>query len=247
VSARDPEAADVSTTIDSLATGDLEPTQRRQLLRRLVRHAPRVPPWRPRAALQWAVDSVTTIAPHVAVRDLSTLEAHYRGLTGEVLAERLIRNAARATAGVGAAAGGVAAVNWAAPPTLLTAPVLLGAETIAVVAIELKMIGELHAALGAPITGSASQRAGALLRSWAQQRGVNPVLGPVGVGVALSTAMRKELTERLVRRFGTNLPTLAPLLAGAAVASYLNRRSTRTLGDRLLADLRGRIPRQLQR
>ena len=89
-------------------------------------------------------DVVGDIAPHVPVRDLDTLHEHFDGLDGDELADRLIRNAARATAGVGAAGGGVASLQWAATPTLLSAPVLLAAETVAVVAIELKLIGELH-------------------------------------------------------------------------------------------------------
>jgi hypothetical protein len=236
VSVPDPDQ-ELTTTIDELATGELVPAQRRRLLRQLARHAPRRELWRPRAALRWAVDSVTAIAPHIPVRDLPTLHAHHNGLTGEALAERLVRNAARATAGVGAVSGGLVAVKWAVPPTLLAAPVLLSVETIAVVAIEMKMIGELHAAYGAPIAGTGTQRAAALLRSWAEQRGINPTLPGGGVTVALSTAARKELSDRLVRRFGRNLPTLAPLLAGAAVASYLNQRATRSLGRSLALDL----------
>jgi hypothetical protein len=44
----------------------------------------------------------------------------------------------------------------------------------------------------------------------------------------------------LLRRFGRNLTTLGPLLTGAAVASYLNRRATRSLGDKIRKDLRKR-------
>ena len=43
----------------------------------------------------------------------------------------------------------------------------------------------------------------------------------------LGTAARKELQTTLLKRFGRNLTTLGPLLTGAAVASYLNRRATR--------------------
>ena len=60
--------------------------------------------------------------PARPVRDLATLHQHFAGLDGDELAERLIRNAARATAGIGAAGGGVAAVEWAVTPTLLSAP-----------------------------------------------------------------------------------------------------------------------------
>ena len=58
----------------------------------------------------------------------------------------------------------------------------------------------------------------------------------------LATAARKELQGTLLRRFGRNLTTLGPLLTGAAVASYLNRRATRSLGDKLVKDLRRQGP-----
>ena len=134
--------------------------------------------------------------------------------------------------------GGVAAIEWAATPTLLTAPVLLAAETVTVVAIEIKLIGELHEVYGQPVTGSGAQRGVTLVTAWSQQRGVNPLVPGVGIGAVLGTAARKELRDRLLRRFGRNLTTLGPFLTGAAVASYLNRRATKLLGDRVRDDLR---------
>lgn len=228
---------DLSATLDALSAPALVPAQRRGLIRQLARQVPHRRRWHPRTAVRWAVDTVGEIAPHVPVRDLPTLRDHYRGLAGPALAERLVRNAALATAGVGAACGGLAAVKWTVPPTLLAAPMLVGAETVAVVAIELKLIGELHAAHGAPLPATGREKAAALLGSWAHQRGVNPLLPGAGVSVAFGAAARKELTDRLVRRFGRNLPTLAPLLAGAAVGSYLNQRATRTLGRTISTDL----------
>jgi hypothetical protein len=187
-------------------------------------------------------DVVADVAPHVPVRDLAALRRHHDGMDGDQLAERLIRNAARATAGVGAAGGGVASIEWAATPTLLSAPILLAAETVAVVAIELKLIGELHEVYGRPVDGSAIERASALVQAWSGQRGVNPLVPGVGVATVLGTAARKELQGTLLRRFGRNLTTLGPLLTGAAVASYLNRRATRSLGDKLIKDLRRQGP-----
>jgi hypothetical protein len=183
-------------------------------------------------------DVVGDIAPHVPVRDLDTLRRHLGGLDGDDLADRLVRNAARATAGIGAAGGGVASIEWAVPPTLLSAPVLLAAETVAVVAIELKLVGELHEVYGQPVSGSAGQRASALIQSWAGQRGVNPLLPGVGVAGVLGTATRRELQSTLLRRFGRNLTTMGPLLTGAAVASYLNGRATKSLGEHLKKDLK---------
>ena len=52
----------------------------------------------------------------------------------------------------------------------------------------------------------------------------------MGVATVLGTAARKELQRSLLRRFGRNLTTMGPLLTGAAVAGYLNRRATRTPG-----------------
>jgi hypothetical protein len=131
----------------------------------------------------------------------------------------------------------VASLQWTVTPTLLSAPVLLTAETVAVVAIELKLIGELHEVYRQPIEGSGSQRAASLIQSWSGQRGVNPLVPGVGVGAVLGTAARKELQGTLMRRFGRNLTTMGPLLTGAAVASYLNRRATRSLGEKVQKDL----------
>ncbi|WP_233624405.1 hypothetical protein [Actinoplanes sp. ATCC 53533] len=237
--------AGIGATVAAITADDLEPAGRRRLLGRLVgdvrrRGLGRL--FRPRAAVRWMADVVADVAPHVPVRDLATLRRHYEGLTGDALAERLVRNAARATAGVGAAGGGVAALEWAATPSLLSAPVLLAAETVAVVAIELKLIGELHEVYGQPVAGSAVERASALIQAWAGQRGVNPLVPGVGVATVLGTAARKELQGTLLRRFGRNLTTLGPLLTGAAVASYLNRRATRSLGEKLIKDLRRQGP-----
>ncbi|GAA3908333.1 hypothetical protein [Actinoplanes auranticolor] len=241
----DPGNAGIGATVAALTADDLEPAGRRRLLGRLVGDVRRRglgQLFRPQAAMRWMADVVADVAPHVPVRDRATLRRHYDGLDGDELAERLIRNAARATAGVGAAGGGVASLEWAATPTLLSAPVLLAAETVAVVAIELKLLGELHEVYGRPVTGNALERATALLQAWSGQRGVNPMVPGVGVATVLGTAARKELQGTLLRRFGRNLTTLGPLLTGAAVASYLNRRATRSLGDKLVKDLRRQGP-----
>jgi hypothetical protein len=238
-----PDADRLGKAVAALAAGDVEPAERGRVVRRLadsfrargVRDL-----FRPRGVVRWMVDVISDLAPHIPIRDLDTLRRHHGGLDDEQLAERLVRNAALATASVGAAGGGVASVEWAAPPTLLSAPVLLAAETVAVVGIELKLLGELHEVYRARLDGSATQRAVGLMQSWADQRGVNPMLPGVGVAAVLSTAARKELRDRLLRRFGRNLTTYGPLLTGAAVASYLNRRATHGMADRVRADLRKR-------
>jgi uncharacterized protein (DUF697 family) len=242
------EDAEIGATVAALTADDLEPDRRRKLLGRLVQDIRRRglgQLFRPSAAMRWMADVVGDIAPHVPVRDLDTLHKHFDGKDGDELAERLIRNAARATAGIGAAGGGVAAVEWVATPTLLSAPVLLAAETVAVVAVELKLIGELHEVYGQPITGSVTHKAAALIQSWSAQRGVNPLLSGAGLTSVLGTAARKELQKTLLRRFGRNLTTMGPLLTGAAVAGYLNRRATHSLGEKVQKDLRKTRPTAL--
>ena len=234
----DPE---LGKAIAELSDESVPTAERKRLLRRIASQVPlrRIGTmFRPKAAVRWMADTVTGVAPYIPVRDLETLRSHHDGLDGEELADRLIRNASRVTAGVGAAGGGIAAVEWAATPTLLTAPVLLAAETVTVVAVEIKLIGELHEVYRVPVPGNPAQRAVALVQAWAGQRGVNPMVPGVGVAAILGTAARKELRDRLLRRFGRNLTTLGPLLTGAAVAGYLNRRATQSLAERIRAELR---------
>jgi hypothetical protein len=232
---------ELGKTVAALTADDIEPAGRRKLLGRLVTDMRRRgfgQMFRPKAAMRWMADVVGDIAPHVPVRDRDTLRRHFPGVGEDELAERLIRNAARTTAGIGAAGGGVASVEWVATPTLLSAPVLLAAETIGVVAVEMKLIGELHEVYGRPVTGGPGQRAAALIQAWSGQRGVNPLVPGVGVATVLGTAARKELQVMLLRRFGRNLTTMGPLLTGAAVAGYLNRRATRNLGGHIRDDLK---------
>ena len=189
---------------------------------------------------RWLTDLVVEIAPALTIRDAATLRAEHGGSTGDELADALVRSASRATAAVGAAGGALAAVELAAPPTLLGAPVQLTAETLLVIAIELRLIGELHEVYGQPVGGSPRQRAVALLTAWARRRGVDPFSG--SLGGALGFAARRELRGRVMRRLGRNVTTLAPFLAGALAGAEVNRRETVSLAQRVLADLR-RSPR----
>ncbi|MGH3728046.1 MAG: hypothetical protein ACRDTU_04755 [Micromonosporaceae bacterium] len=236
----------VSDTVARLAREDADGPERRRLMGRLVaetatrtRHG-----WvaRPGTVLGTVIDLLVEVAERLPVRDLDTLRAHHPDMSDDELVTRLIRNASRATATVGAAGGGIAAVEWTVPPTLLTSPVLLTAETIAVAGIELKLIGELQEVYGVPVRGTGMQRATALLTAWASRRGVNPLTPGRGMGAVLSTAARKELRDRLLRRFGRNLTTLAPLLVGATVGAELNRRATLAVGKLIRDDLRAKSP-----
>jgi len=240
-------AADQATAaaVARLAEGDLPAAEKRRALVEIakalrLRGLPDV--IKPRAVMAWVGDAVVDIAPRVPLRDLATLRAQHSGLTDEQIADRLVRSAARTSAGIGVLGGGVTAVQWAATPTLLSAPVVLAAETVAVVAVELKLIGELQELYGQPLQGPIAQRGLSLLQAWAGRRGVNLLVPGRSVAAVLGTAARHELRDRLARRFGRNLTTLGPLLTGAAIAAFLNRRATIKLAEEVRRDLGTRRP-----
>lgn len=186
---------------------------------------------------KWLADVFMSIAPRIPIRDLSTLQEHHYGLTGDRLAEDLIRTAAKATTAVGAVGGALAAAEFAAPPLLLSAPAQLVAETLVVAAIEVKLIAELHEVYGVRVPGSTTQRALAFTVAWSKQRGVDP-LAPGTLTLALGTAAKTALRNRLMRTLGRHLTTLGPFLTGAVAGAALNRAATRRLGRAVLEDLR---------
>jgi hypothetical protein len=237
-----PDAAAMAGSIARLAESDLDASERRRLLGRLagqLRSRGVSDTFKPTAAMRWVADAVGDVVPHLPIRSRETLRQHFPGMTDDEIADRLVRNASRAAAAIGAAGGGIAAVEWVATPTLLTAPILLAAETVAVVTVEIKLIGELHEVYGVPTPGSVTQRGVGLMSAWAHRRGVNPMMPGVGVAAVLGTAARRDMRDRLLRRFGRNLTSYGPMLTGAAVASYLNRRATLSLADEIRKDLRG--------
>jgi hypothetical protein len=193
------------------------------------------------ASGRWLTDLAVDVAPRIPVRDAATLSAHHNGLTGLDLAAALITNASRTTAALGAGVGAVMSVEWAAPPTLLTAPALIGAETLAQVAVEVKLVAELHEALGQAPDATGSRRMLGYLSAWARQRGIDPIRG--GLPSALSGAAKRELRSRMVRRFAQGSIGLAPV-AGAVAGGLLNQRETRKLGEKVLADLARRPDRR---
>jgi hypothetical protein len=243
-------AADQATAeaVARLAEGDIAPAEKRRLLGQIasgLRKRGFTDYLRPKVAMAWVGDTVVDVAPRIPVRSLESLRGHFPGLSDDEIADRLVRNAARTSAGIGAVGGGVTAVQWAAPPALLTAPVLLAAETVAVVAVEIKLIGELQELYGQSVPGGHAQRALTLLQAWAGRRGVNLLVPGRSLAAVLGTAARHDLRDRLVRRFGRNLTTLGPMFTGAAVAAYLNRRATLKLAEEVRADLAQRRPRQI--
>ena len=198
------------------------------------------------ASGRWLAEALLDAVPHIPVRDASSLSAAYGGRTGRALAEELIRSASHRTAGFGAVAGALAGAHELAPPTWMAIPAELVAETLAVVAVEMKLVAELQEVYGMPVTGTPMERTAAIVVAWAESRGVTPetLVRPGGVAQVLGRTSRRELTRmlqrRLARRAVRNMSALIPLMAGAVAGAELNRRATRALGDKVVGDLSSR-------
>lgn len=224
--------------------GELEPVERRRLLGRLARALSTGAAKAGKTGVgrgRWLADVFLNIAPRIPIRDLHTLAEHHHGLTGEELADDLVRTAQKGTMTVGAIGGALAAAEFAAPPLLLSAPAQLLAETIVVAAIEVKLLAELHEVYGVRVQGTGAERAIAFTAAWAKQRGVDP-LAPASVTLALGAATKTALRNRLMRVLGRHLTTFGPFLTGAVAGGALNRMATKKLGATIRDDLRGKAP-----
>jgi hypothetical protein len=192
-----------------------------------------------RAATDWLTAQALEMAPRVPIRDIATLRAQHPGLDTEQLAAQLIARAARASAGVGAAVGAAAAV-----PFVPTMPMELGVETLALVAVELKLVAELHEVYGQQAPGKGPARMMAYLTAWSQRRGVR--LTSSGIAMAVGSPVRRQLERRLLAKAGQSTLALAPLLTGAAAGAMIDHHETRRLGNLIRDDLRKRAALALE-
>ena len=182
-------------------------------------------------------DLLAAAAPRLPIRDGARLRQAHPGASDAEIAEALVARSARVTSAIGAAAGGLAAAHWLAPPSLLALPLEFGAETLLIAGVEVVLIGELHELHGRPAPGDARTRASAYLASWSAQRAVDGA-GAAGLGALLGSAGMRALSRRMTRKLARSVPSAAPFLIGAAIAGRGNRRATETLAQRVLTDLR---------
>ena len=181
-------------------------------------------------------DLLLEAAPHIPIRDLETLSEHHHGLTGEALAEALTKNAVRATAGIGAAGGALAAAEWAAAPLLVTVPLEVVVETVAVAAVEVKLVGGCTRSTASTSPGPAPRGPP---RSPARGRAdADRPLRPWTIPSVLGIAGRQQLGKRMLTRFARNLGPFIPFLVGAVVGARVNSVETTRLGAQMRTDLR---------
>lgn len=234
----EPGTAELREALDRvLAANDL--TERRNALARLsvliFRRTGRLAGQLARGGRP-VLDLVVDLVQDLPARDEAALRSAFPGQSPAEVAAALTRTAVRVTAAVGAAGGGLAAAEWVALPALAAVPAQVVAETVVVALVELRLVAEIHAAYGVVPAGSAAQRGTAYLQSWARRRGIDATQ-LASLPTALGVAGRKEVGQRLARRFLRNSGTVAPMLIGAAVGAELNRRETSRLGKALIEDL----------
>ncbi|MFD9598746.1 hypothetical protein ACFWA9_39160 [Kitasatospora sp. NPDC059973] len=184
-------------------------------------------------------DQLMQAAPRIPVRSLTTLRAqHPDAADPERLADLLVSGASRASGALGAGVG--AAAMLPVPPAMALE---IAAETLAVAAVEIKLIAELHEVYGLAARGTATQRASAYVAAWANRRGIDATLlvKPAGfAAMALGSEVRQQVRKRLTRSTLRRLPSLIPLLVGAGIGATVNRRDTRKLAKEVREDLRHR-------
>ena len=202
---------------------------------------------------RWLADVAVDVAGHLPVRDLATLRQHHDGLAGALLAKPLIRNASLTSAAVGATTGALAAASETTPATWVTLPIELAVETMIVVAVEMKLVGELHEAAGYPVAHDL-RRAGPLIaKAWSGTRGIAPaelaaLVSPIQAGRFTAAAsemlgrsgrdaLTLQVRRRLIGRVGRNTATFIPMMVGAAAGAEINRRATRKLGTKVARTL----------
>jgi hypothetical protein len=191
---------------------------------------------------RWLAGSINDLAPRIPVRDADTLAAHHHGLRGEALADALVDSAVTATRRIGAAGGGLGAVKFVARRNPMTLPAQMALESVAIAAIEIKLVAELHEVYGVVVPGSGRERASAFAAAWADQRGVD-LLDPRGSSARLGHLARSQLQRRLAGPISGRLTRTGPLLTGALAGGTVNARGTRELAERVRADLRGQTGR----
>ena len=235
------DTADTADELEDVLAGHVTPSTMAKLTEQLAKSA-RTAGAGAVASGRWLSEWIVDNAPRIPIRSREMLIADTGGLTGKALTDELIRRATRASAAVGAVTGGLVTAEEFLPPVWLTLPLEILVDTLAVAAVEMKLIGELHAALDRPIPGSPGQRGLAILQAWAERRGVTPavIAGGAGLAEVLGHTTRAEIVRlvriRVMRRMGRNMAVIGPFLAGAAAGAYLNRRGTKSLGEAVLRD-----------
>ena len=187
--------------------------------------APAPPGPRPSPAARLLADLLLEAVPHIPVRDLDTLVEHHHGLTGEALADALVKNATRATTvdrrgrrrGGGRRVGGDAAAHHGAGRGRRRDPRRRRGR------------GEARRpsctrSTASPCPAPAPSARSSFAGSWAiapRHRSLAAVDDPERAG----HRGRATLGKRLIARFARNLGTIIPFFVGAVIGALGQQRA----------------------
>ena len=173
-------------------------------------------------------NGLSALAPRTQARSLEQLRAAYPELPPDELARRLVADAARTSAAVGAAAACCAIM-----PLPAAAPLATAGETAAMSALRTRLTAELHTAYGLADPSPVNQGATGYFTQWASR----DADGVAALAALPSLALAAART--LPRKMRQKLPNLRTLLTASAVTAALRcGRTTRRYGDALRRDLR---------
>jgi hypothetical protein len=171
---------------------------------------------------------LSELVPRTHARSLPQLRAAYPGLSPDEVARRLVSDAARTGAAVGAVAACCAVV-----PVPAAAPLATAGESALVSTLRTRLTAELHTVYGLLEPSPVNQGATGHLLQWATRDG-----GGV-TSLAALPALALAATKALPRTLRRHTPAMRTLLAGGAVAAGLRcGRTTRRYGEALRLDLR---------
>lgn len=183
------------------------------------------------------ITSEALIALIPKVRDRAALETEFQGRDREAIAGDLIRRAVRSSGRVGIGGGMLASAEFLAPQSWFGIPAQVAAEAVAVALVEIKLTAELHNLYGL-VDGTSVKEHGALwVTAWAKGSAVT-VHSSRDLITAVTKLGQTQVKRRLARRARQNLTSLFPMMTGAAIARWANRRQTKKFARAMHASIK---------
>lgn len=173
-------------------------------------------------------NTLSSLVPRTRARNLEQLRAAYPELPPDEVAQRLVADATRISAAVGAAAA-----CCAIAPVAAAAPLATAGETAAMSALRTRLTAELHTVYGLPDPSPVNDGATGYFAQWVARDADGATA--IAALPALILAAAKSLPKNVRRK----LPNLRTVLTASAVTAGLRcGRTTRRYGERLRRDLR---------
>lgn len=171
---------------------------------------------------------VSSVLPRTHARSLTQLRGAYPELGPDELARKLVADAARNSAAVGATAACCALV-----PLPAAGPIATVGESAATSAVRTRLTAELHTVYGLLDPSPVNEGATGHLTQWASRDAGGPL------SLAALPALALATTRTLPRRLRRHMRLRTAFAVSAVSAGLHSGRETRRYGEALRKDLRG--------